>query len=64
MEQDELLESFTFCRTHEGNESNYRVTADGECYAVEQDGRFIAELACCDGEWQQVQGTRMDASLV
>lgn len=59
VEPDELLEAFTFCKFEDNQEHAYRITAHEHKYALEQDGIFIAELACHGFRWRQVAGKKL-----
>ncbi len=64
MEKQEELETFTFCQLQRDQEHAYRITAHEHQYAVECDGRFIAELKCAHGEWVQISGDPLDAAFL
>ena len=64
MEQLEILETFTFCELEQKKEHSYRVTAHEQQYALERDGRFIAELNHGNGTWEQASGTPLSTKLI
>jgi hypothetical protein len=64
METQELLETFTFCQLQHNQEHSYRVTAHEHQYALECDGRFIAEIKCADGRWRQVNGAPLTKGFI
>ncbi len=61
--EDELLETFAFDETSDGQEHHYRVTAHDHQFAIERDGQFVAELQHNE-EWQQIDGSPLPISVI